>query len=123
MSGTARRIFSPSSVRIRRNVVCVAGCCGPKFSVYKYSLSTSFSASRDSACSRGMIHLGRPRDFRPWALALRTRNGREVMPLAQPAERVILSQWERRKFFRQQDSPQVWMTFKHDAVHVEHFAL
>ena len=33
MSGVALTIRSPSSSRISRKVVCVAGCCGPKLSV------------------------------------------------------------------------------------------
>src|SRR5437879_6018752 len=36
---------SPSIVRTRRSVVCVAGCCGPKLSVQRYSCSTGVSAS------------------------------------------------------------------------------
>src|SRR3990172_2286493 len=53
MCGTASTTRSPSKVSTSRSVVCVAGCCGPKFKVYKYSRSVE-SAGSVSARDRGM---------------------------------------------------------------------
>jgi hypothetical protein len=38
MCGVQRAMRSPSSSSTSRSVVCVAGCCGPKFSVQRSSL-------------------------------------------------------------------------------------
>src|SRR5438552_16181736 len=112
MSGIARTTVSPSSVRIRRKVVCVAGCCGPKLRVYKKSLSTSSSAIGSSK-SRGMIvSLNRKR------LTLRPGNQGEVVPLQSAAQRVVLPQRERGKLLGHQDAAQVRVADEHDRVHV-----
>src|SRR5256885_488794 len=108
MSGTALTTVSPSSVRMRRNVVWVAGCCGPKLSVHRYSFSGA--SSRGVCKSRGM-------------LALRPRQHRKIMPFAAAAERVILAQWKARVFIRHENAAQVRMAGETDAVHVINFAL
>ena len=45
MSGIALTTRSPSSFNTSRNVVCVAGCCGPKFKVHKYGCDSSRAKS------------------------------------------------------------------------------
>jgi len=44
------------------------------------------------------------------------------MPFAAPTQRVILAQRETGKFVRQQDPPQIGMSFENDSVHVVDFA-
>ena len=55
MSGMASATRSPSSFSTRRNVVWVAGCCGPKFIVHKYGCPPSWAwSSASSESVRGM---------------------------------------------------------------------
>ena len=57
MSGTHLTTVSPSRVRISRRVVWVAGCCGPKFRVYRYSeASDDSSAKAGATASNGIRH-------------------------------------------------------------------
>src|SRR3954451_19594532 len=69
MSGTALTTVSPSSVKRMRRVVCVAGCCGPKLSVQRYSLSVE-SAEIGSTNSTGIylpLHAWSPEFLPPFA--------------------------------------------------------
>src|SRR4051812_45357068 len=107
MSGMALRTVSPSRVRIRRKVVCVAGCWGPKLSVQRYSFSVVVAraaASRDSSMAsasfRGMTTLRAARGLadaaRPQAAysALRPRDDREIMAFPASVQGVILAHRE-----------------------------
>src|SRR5438445_2644660 len=127
MSGTALTMVSPSSVRIRRSVVCVAGCCGPKFSVQRYSRSTPGSAAASMA-SNGMNHqsftaesaenFDPPFCLRSLQLTVRPRNRREIVPFSPAAQRVVLAQRECRELLRHQNPPQIGMAVENDAEHV-----
>jgi hypothetical protein len=66
MSGTALMTFSPSSVNNSRNVVCVAGCCGPKFSVQWYSRWFGSLAVIGSYSASGIIYIAEPSRFGPF---------------------------------------------------------
>src|SRR5947208_13307617 len=96
MSGTALTTVSPSSVRIRRSVVWVAGCCGPKFSVQRYSLSTPSGGPITSLSVRGMRRApGEPRGAGGSPAPRSTlgpRDKGEVVALALAAQRVVLAQ-------------------------------
>src|SRR6266545_7517210 len=93
---------SPSSVRISRSVVCVAGCCGPKLSVQWYSRSAPSATSiRSSGTVFPLGVLSRKR------LTLRPGDDREVVAFAAAAERVVLAQRERGELLRHQDAAQV----------------
>src|SRR5438552_4109518 len=143
MSGTALTTVSPSRVRMRRRVVWVAGCWGPKLRVQRYSLSVPWlraAASRlcsmASAIFKGMassVVSSRPANRlrqRPGGAsaaplveirsALRPRDGREVVPLAAAAQRVVLAQREGGVLVRHQDAPQVGVALEDDPVHVVH---
>src|SRR5262249_11003430 len=109
MSGTALTTVSPSRVRMRRSVVCVAGCCGPKFSVHRYSLSSPAGAAVWSSS--------------PGTLALRGGDDGEVVPLAVAAQRVVLAQRVAGELLRQEDAAQVGVALEDDAVHVVDLAL
>src|SRR5579863_10300968 len=105
MSGAACRIFSPSICRMMRSVVCVAGCCGPKLRVQRYSCSTGESAS-----TRVDISTLLPRD------------PLKIMPLAAPAKRVIFPQRKALEQVGKQNPPQVGVPIKNDPEHVVDFA-
>src|SRR5262245_43913809 len=107
MSGTALTTVSPSSVRIKRRVVCVAGCCGPKFKVHRNSWSTASSVeiSRSVAMS-----------------TLSTGDDREVMAFAAAAQGVILAERVAGVFLWHQDAAQIRMALKHNAVQIVDFA-
>src|SRR5262245_52980651 len=112
MSGTALTTVSPSSVRMRRNVVCVAGSCRPKLRVYRKSMAPHPSrSSTDSSCSSGIES------------ALRPRDRGEVVALQASAQRVVLAQRVRREAIGHQDPPQVRMALENHAVHVVRLAL
>src|SRR5579884_3139658 len=135
MSGTALTMVSPSSVRMMRSVVCVAGCCGPKFRVQRASRSASSGSL--SSSSRGIVHSLVPgpwslvpgqqrpgtRDQGPGTLlAFRPRDHREVMSLASAAQGGLLAQREGGNLWRHQEAAQVRMAIEDDAVHVIDFA-
>src|SRR5262245_20019123 len=135
MSGTALTTVSPSSVRIRRSVVCVAGCCGPKLSVQRYSLSSVCLASlwissNGIACSISDCRFQIAEikfeicnlKSEIWS-AFRPRDDREVMAFAASAQRVVLAERKTRELLGHQDTAQVRMSFENDAVHVVDLAL
>src|SRR5436309_8251411 len=102
MSTTDLTTVSPSRVRIRRRVVCVAGCCGPKLSVQRYSLSAP-SGAATWASSNGILGpLGGPA---PSTFGAGDRD--EVVALAAAPQRVILAQREAGELLRHQDAPQI----------------
>src|SRR5688500_17092069 len=111
MSQTALTTVSPSRVSRRRSVVCVAGCCGPKLSVQRYSWPPSGAAA--STISRGIAH----------RLAFGPRDDGEVVPLPAAAERVVLAHGERRELLGHEDAAQVRVAGEDDPVHVEDLAL
>src|SRR6516225_8352435 len=102
MSGTALTTVSPSRVRMRRSVVCVAGCCGPKLRVQRYSLSAPSEAAAWSSSS-GII-----------SLALRPRKHREVVAFTPAAEGVIFPQRKGGEFLGHQNAAQVRVAIEHD---------
>src|SRR5437762_1229960 len=114
MSGMALTTVSPSRVRISRSVVCVAGCCGPKLSVQRYSVSAR-STGTSTACSSGMGP--------PSCSTFRPRNHREVMAFAAATHWIILTQREARVLLGHEDAAQIGMAFEDDAVHVIDLAL
>src|SRR5712691_6525275 len=116
MSGTALTTVSPSRVRMRRSVVCVAGCCGPKLSVQRYSLSVP-SRAPASIISTGMTILVTDES------ALRPRDHRQVVAFAAAAQRVVLPQGEGGELLRHQDAAQVRVAVELDAEHVVDLAL
>src|SRR5947209_3530151 len=114
MSGTAFTTRSPSRVRIRRSVVCVAGCCGPKLSVQRNSLPAPLRAASSaygSATSSGIGSAFRPSEVR------------EVMSLAVTATRIVLPQRVADEALRHQNPPQVRMAGELNAVKVIDLAL
>src|SRR5262249_5004828 len=150
MSGTARITVSPSSVRMRRSVVCVAGCCGPKFRVHRYSPSAPSGGAMASTNSRGMDTLpcnhqaATTKDTKStkrrrvfiflvffvsfvvaawWFLTFRSRQDREVVALAAAAHRIVLAQREGCELVRHQDAAQVGVAVEDDAIHVVDFTL
>src|SRR5262245_11056746 len=137
MSGTALTTISPSRVRIRRRVVCVAGCCGPKLSVQRYSLSYPSGGAMASASCSGMTALREGPSTRyqgqrtafsslvltTWSLAFGAGDDREVVALAVAAHRVVLAQRVSGELVRHQDAAQVGMALEDDAVHVVDLAL
>src|SRR5580704_2182620 len=101
---------------MRRRVVWVAGCCGPKLSV-QWNSFRSAPISGSSTKLAGMV-------MAP-ALGGESLSGfvaseaREVMPLAPASEGVILPERERGEFLGHQDPAEVGVTLELDTVHVE----
>src|SRR5690349_251659 len=118
MSGTALTTFSPSSVRISRSVVCVAGCCGPKFSVHRYSLSGDSVAER-SETSNGMADFSG--QLEPSACG--AGDDRKVVSFAAAAQRIIFAQRKCLELFGHENAPQVGVTFEANPEHVVDFPL
>src|SRR5262245_52069570 len=137
MSGTALTTISPSRLRTRRRVVCVAGCCGPKLSVQRYSLSNPSGGAMASARCSGMTALreGPSTKYQgrkccslslvlsTWSLTFGAGDDREVVALAVAAHRVVLAHRVSGKLFRHQDAAQVGVALEDDAVHVVDLAL
>ena len=83
MSGMASTTRSPSSFSTSRNVVCVAGCCGPKFIVHRYGCGSSWARSPGELAA-GKWH-GRVSGNVTFGFAIssfRPRKHREIVPLA-----------------------------------------
>ena len=125
MSGVALTIRSPSSSRISRSVVCVAGCWGPKLSVQVngFGLGAQLRVRRAS-WPASIWHLrwtavGLDGDLESTAVGSRgrdrcrsrlaARQPREVVPLAAAAERIVLPEREGGELVGHQDPPQVGM--------------
>src|SRR4051794_8106414 len=102
ISGTALTTVSPSRVRMRRRVVCVAGCCGPKLSVQRKSFSGPSGGAMASANSNGMFS---PRSR--FGLTFGPREWLEIMALAPAAHRVVLAERERGELVGHEDAPRV----------------
>src|SRR5947199_8502228 len=101
MSGTALTMVSPSRVRMRRRVVCVAGCWGPKLRVQRKSFSAPSGGAVASASWSGMaasVGVGS---------ALGPGQGGAVVPLAVARQWVVLAEREARRLLVSQDAPQV----------------
>src|SRR3989304_4686115 len=135
MSGMASTTRSPSSFSTRWMVVCVAGCCGPKFRVHRYGCGSSWARSRVEETgvrgigqSRGKSEVGIRKGEVESALgAIATRspnshfrlpnsdfisalgscNHRDVVPLAAALERVVLAERVGRELLRQDEPAQV----------------
>src|SRR4051812_36069873 len=109
----ARTMVSPSRVSTRRSVVCVAGCCGPKLSVQRYSLSVPGTSSSTLSINSSGIP----------GSSLRANQLFKVVPLAMATQRIILAQRKTDETIGHQNATQIRMFEKHDAVHVVNFAL
>src|SRR5579871_2933999 len=141
MSGTALTTVSPSRVKMRRSVVCVAGCCGPKLSVHRYSCSAPSAAISDSAKSSGMFTSPRKKEKvqrqkkkqcslafscflpLPFSLSFGPCQHREIVPFPAAAQGIILTEGEGCELFRHQDAAQIRMPLEHNSIHVKHLAL
>src|SRR3954452_5946126 len=141
MSGVALTIRSPSISRMRRRVVCVAGCCGPKLRVQVNCLASAASsgsssklAGMDLAPAEKRVRTQREpirsdpiesKGARSRAAASRlpTREAREVVPFAPSPERIILPQRVGGELVGHQDSPEVGVPRELDPVHVENLTL